>query len=216
MMPREKLVKMGASNLTDTELIAAILSTGSQRNGVMSIAQTVQTYITEAQQLKEELSIQRLIQIKGIGIKKAVSLLAAFELGIRLTKTPSNRITNATLALPYIQYISKYRQEHVVGIFLNARFEILKRKEIHIGNTDSTPVSPYDIAHTALANNAVSVILAHNHPSGDPMPSQEDLLATQKLIKALRLLEISLLDHIVIAKDSWVSIKENSPNLWKL
>ena len=215
MMPREKLVRKGADSLTNVELIAIILSTGSQKNNVLKVAQKVDRYITETQQVKDKITIEELMKIDGIGLKKALSILAVFELGIRFNNIQQEPILNAKSVIPYIQYLSKFKQEHVVGIFLNARYEVLKRKEIHIGKIDSTPISTYEIARLGLQYNAVSIILSHNHPSGDPTPSHEDIQATQNLIKALSVLDISLLDHIVIAQNGWISIKERFGRLWR-
>jgi DNA repair protein RadC len=137
-------------------------------------------------------------------------ILAGMELGRRVYGIYSQEkisIQNSRQAYELLKNMSKFKQEHVVALYLNSRFELIEKKTIRIGGVDNSQLLPRDVITYALDNNASYVVMAHNHPSGDCSPSQEDMLLTQRLSEAMNLMGITLLEHIVIARNGWKSIE---------
>lgn len=199
MLPREKFLSKGIDSLSIPELISILLSSGIKGRGFESISKSVY------RKLKAGTNYEEMIGVKGLGPVKAMQLVCAVELGRRLYEKDSKKrvVRDTKEAYEELRYIANYKREHLVAVFLNARYEILSKKVISIGSLDSITVVPRDIVTPALIGNAAYILLGHNHPSGDCSPSKEDLLFTNNLKKACEIVGVKLLDHIVLSGNSW-------------
>jgi len=208
--PREKLLKYGPERLSDVELVAIILRTGRKGESVLSVAKKL-LKIAALDKLSG-LGCNDLRKISGIGPAKACELLASIELGKRLFQ--NKKIIIAQLLKPQdvfenLKDIRESKKEHFVVFFLDSRNQQIHREIISIGTINASLVHPREVFEPAVKYLAVQVILAHNHPSGDLNPSEEDLTVNKRLVEAGELLGIEVLDHIIVTKDSFSSFKEN-------
>ena len=207
--PREKLISKGTQNLKDEELLAILLRTGREGKNVLELARQVLAEYPKKRLLK--MQYEDLTKIKGIDSDKACTILAAIELVKRALK-----IGEATLPIIHSTkdviaqsvYLRDKTREHLMGIYLNARNEMVFKKPIFIGTLNANLVHPREIFNEALKQNAASVILVHNHPSGDPEPSQDDLEITKRILEAGKIMGIDVLDHVIITKNKVFSFKE--------
>jgi len=202
----------GAQNLTDAELLAILLRTGTKGKSVISIAQELIIKHSNLAVLASE-PITSLIKNSGIGRDKAVTLLAAFELSRRIifqSKWFSNKkITSpAEIGEIFIPLLRDEIKEKFMIICLNSANKIIKYEVISIGNLNSSVVHPREIFKVAIENNSASVILVHNHPSGNTEPSNEDIKITRKLVEAGKIMDIPIFDHIIIAGNTYTSFVE--------
>lgn len=208
--PREKLISKGPQNLKDEELLAILLGTGREGKSALELAKEILRKSSKKRLLK--MSYQDLTKIKGISSAKACTILAAAELVKRSLKIqeetlPIIRSTKDVLAQAV--YLRTKTREHLMTIYLNARNEMIWKKEsTFIGTLNASLVHPREIFAEALRQNAASVILIHNHPSGDPEPSEDDLLITKRIIEAGKIMGIDVLDHVIITKNKIFSFKE--------
>ncbi len=210
--PREKLILRGAQSLSDAELIAILLRTGTKGQNVIQIAQDL---INKYGNLNI-LSMQTIDAIKnfhGIGKDKAATLIAAFEISRRADaqkKWFSNKkITSPSdVAEIFIPLLRDEVKEKFYVICLNTANKIIKNELISIGNLNSSVVHAREVFKVAIENNSANIILLHNHPSGNPEPSREDITLTKKLVEAGKLLEIQVFDHIIIAGNNYTSLVE--------
>ncbi len=208
--PRERLKAVGATYLSDAELLAILLRVGIVGENVQDLSRRllVQNHglIGLAGLQFAELAGQR-----GVGEAKACSIQAALELGRRLLKAaPEQRKqirSGADVADLLMLEMGQLEQEHLRVLHLNTKNHLIAMVEVYKGSLNSAPVRPADIFKGAVRNNAASVILAHNHPSGDPTPSPEDARATEQLVEAGKLLDIEVLDHLVIGRGRWESLR---------
>jgi len=210
--PRERLVKQGVSSLSDAELLAVILRTGTYKENAVELSRE----ILKKFNIKNlsHASITKLKKVFGVGEAKACQILASFELGRRLAsfrpekyKKINNPKEAAALIFPKLIGLKK---EHLIGIYLDSRKKIIKEETIFIGSLDASIINPREIFEIALNEGAAAIILAHNHPSGDMKPSIEDIKITKELAKAGGLLGIELLDHIIISGKKYFSMRENN------
>ena len=197
----ERIDELGPGALTDAELVAVLIgSVGAAARLVSAVN------VRRIHHVPEE----ELIQIQGIGPERARKVLAAAELGRRLwpdgDATPLVRGPESVYELT--RDIRTMNREHFVGFYLNSRNQVLRREIISIGSLNASIVHPREVFLPAVALSAASVVLCHNHPSGDPTPSEEDLAITRRLLEAGRILGIDLLDHVVVARESYASFKE--------
>jgi len=166
----------------------------------------------EGLKLLSEATIEQLTSIKGIGKAKGIAILAAIELGKRIRQykpEESYTVRSPEDGADYImEEMRNLNQEHLVVLFLNTKNQIIHRQTIFIGSLNASIVHPREIFREALKRSAASIICAHNHPSGDPTPSQEDIHVTRRLAEAGKIMGIELLDHLVIGNNSFVSLKE--------
>ncbi len=210
--PREKLISKGSENLKDEELLAILLGTGTSDKNVIEVARQVLNKYSKKRLLK--LTYSDLSKIKGIGSAKACVILAATELTKRALKVgeetlPLIRSTKDVIAQAV--YLRDRTREHLMAIYLNARNEMVwKKQSVFIGTLNANLVHPREIFAEALNKNAASVILVHNHPSGDPEPSQDDLEITKRIKEAGKIMGIDVLDHIIITKTKTFSFKEEN------
>lgn len=209
--PRERLIRQGAQSLSNQELIAILLRTGTKEESVLALANRVLNYFEKLHELKYA-TLEEIVSIKGIGEAKAVQLLAAIELGRRLSqkqidgryviRSPQDA---ATFLMPDM---SSLQQEHFVVLFLNVKNQILHKQTIFIGSLNSSIVHPREIFREAVKRSAASIICAHNHPSGVPTPSPEDIDVTKRLQEAGFIIGIELIDHLIIGDHQFISLKE--------
>lgn len=208
--PREKLVSKGVQNLKDEELLAILLRTGREGKNVIQTARQILNKHSKKRLLG--LSYEDLIKVKGLGPAKACTMLAASELVKRALKVreetlPIIRSTDDVLAQAV--YLRDRTREHLMTIYLNARNEMVyKKQSTFIGTLNANLVHPREIFAEALKQNAASVILVHNHPSGDAEPSEADLEITKRIIEAGKIMGVDVLDHIIITKTKIFSFKE--------
>jgi DNA repair protein RadC len=208
--PRERLVRFGEQALSVQELLQLILGRGIAGESVVVTAQKLLAQFGSLQKLAEA-SIEELSLIKGIGLAKATQIKAAFEIGRRLS-TQTLPYKSKELADPEKVYrlikskLKDYHKEHFYIIVLNSRNWSVA--EVSIGSLNASIVHPREVFAEAIRNKAASVIFVHNHPSGDPEPSEGDLLTTKRLVEAGKILEIDVVDHIIITNNSFLSFKE--------
>ncbi|QEY19259.1 JAB domain-containing protein [Psychrobacillus sp. AK 1817] len=209
--PRERLIRQGAESLSNQELLAILLRTGTKQESVLHLANRVLGFFEQIQELKNA-TMEEMMTVKGIGQAKAVQLLAAVELGKRLSQQKTNEkftIRSPKDAATYLMpEMSSLTQEHFVTLFLNVKNQILHKQTIFIGSLNASIVHPREIFREAVKRSAASIICAHNHPSGNPSPSTEDIDVTKRLMEAGRLMGIELLDHVIIGDHQFISLKE--------
>jgi len=210
--PREKLLLRGPQNLTDAELIAILLRTGTKGKSVISMAHEIILSENNLAQLASRSSAE-LIKTSGIGKDKAATLLAAFEISRRIlsqTKWFSQKkITSpADVAEIFIPLLRDELKEQFIVVCLSSANKIVRYEKISLGNLNSSVVHPREIFRTAIENNSASIILIHNHPSENPEPSNEDISITRKIVEAGKIMDIPVFDHIIVAGNSYTSFVE--------
>lgn len=211
--PREKLCQHGAKALTNAELLAILLRTGTKQDSVMRLAERLlKRYEEIGIAGVAALPMQELSRMKGIGPTKAVTVLAALELGKRLAMQQSRERPviqrpedAAALMGPMLRYEP---QEHFKLVLLSTKHHVLAMPTVSVGTLNASLVHPREVFRMAVAYPAAAIILVHNHPSGDPTPSQEDIALTKRLAAAGELMDIRVLDHIIIGDNKYVSLKE--------
>lgn len=212
--PYEKLELYGEKSLSNAELLAIIIKSGTKEETSVQIAQRILNLNYDPQMgdlnFLKDLSLQEFMQIKGIGRVKAIQLKAICELSIRMSK-PSNykkiQIKSTENIANYVMEELKFQKREYVKLFLlNTKNEILKNIDVAIGGTNFANVSIKEIIGEALKIKAPKMILVHNHPTGDPTPSEMDIKFTDKLYNATRMFDIELLDHIVIGNMDFRSV----------
>lgn len=207
--PREKLIAKGSANLKDEELLAIILGIGLPGKNVLELARQILNKYPKKYFLK--LTYDDLVKIDGINEAKACTILAAIELVKRALKVKDDIkpvIKSVDDVVAQAIYMKDKIREHFMVIFLNARNEMIAKKPLFTGTLNANLVHPREIFNHALRENAASIILVHNHPSGDPEPSEDDLLITKRIIEAGKIMGIDILDHIIITKLRAYSFKE--------
>jgi len=207
--PREKLIAKGPQNLKDEELLAILLGTGVEGKNVIEVAKQILRKYSKKRLLK--LTYNDLSKIKGIGPAKACTILAAQELIKRAMEVQEETlpiIQSTKDVIAQAVYLRDRTREHLMTIYLNARNEMIYKKPMFIGTLNANLVHPREIFAEALKQNAASVILVHNHPSGDAEPSQADLEITKRILEAGKIMGIDVLDHIIITKTKAFSFKE--------
>jgi DNA repair protein RadC len=209
--PRERLKQFGPEALSAQELLALIIGRGVSRKSVMTIAQELLIKFGNIKAISEA-TIEELSQIKDIGFAKAAQIKACFELGKRKDLEPELKdfdIKDPQGVVKAIRASIKDKaKEHFKLILLNARNKIIGISTVSIGTLNTSLAHPREIFKEAIIHNAMSVVLAHNHPSGDPEPTEDDLTMTKRLIEAGKILGIEVLDHIIVAKTGFFSFKE--------
>ena len=210
--PRERLKAYGPKSLSNTELIAILLRTGMQGENVISLSSRLLAQFHGLAGLGR-VSFAELCAQRGLSEAKARQLQAALELGRRLVSlAPEERTTIGSpqdVANLLMAEMAVLDQEHLRVLLLNTKNEVLGSHEIYVGNVNSSVIRPAEVLRPAVRENAPSIIVVHNHPSGDPTPSEEDVSVTRDLVAAGKLLGIGVLDHVVIGSGNrWVSMNE--------
>ncbi|WP_097159183.1 RadC family protein [Bacillus oleivorans] len=209
--PRERFMKEGPTNLSNQELLALLLRTGSHQESVMELSQKLVIKFEGLRMLKDA-SLEELTSIKGIGTAKAIQLLATFELARRvasLKDTERYTIRSPEDGANYVMNEMRFlSQEHFVCLYLNTKNQVLHKQTIFIGSLNASIVHPREVYKEAFRRSAASIICVHNHPSGDPAPSREDIEVTKRLNECGKIIGIELLDHLIIGENRYVSLKE--------
>ena len=203
--PRERLLISGPQNLTKAELLAVILGSGTRKKNVLSLSRQVIDKINQFPQMK----LENLASIHGIGQVQAAKIMATLELGRRFHNLePKPRLLKPENVLHQVGEIRPSHREQLIGLYLNARYELLAKKILAVGSINTQGVEPRDVFAPAIKLPCRSIILAHNHPSGDPQPSQDDISTTKRLKKAADLLGIALLDHLIVTRNAYFSFQQ--------
>ncbi|MEP7167728.1 MAG: DNA repair protein RadC [Candidatus Woesebacteria bacterium] len=209
----ERLVSNGADALNETELLSILLTTNEGAEKALDHAKQLLKENTLAQLLR--LSVAELVALPGITLTTASLWVATRSLcELRQVQSESMNITQPSKVAAMMTALTTYSQEHVVALYVNARYTLLEQKTISIGTVNSAEIHPREVFAPAIVSRACGIILVHNHPSGDPHPSAEDIQVTRNLVEMGKLLEIPLIDHVIVAKQGWKSLKESQP-IWE-
>jgi DNA repair protein RadC len=209
--PRERLQKFGVEALSAQEILALILGRGIAGESVMVTAQRLLSQFGSLKGIASA-SVEELSQVKGIGIAKASQIKAAFELANRLEgysdagSKPVVKTPDDVVGLVRGRLKGK-KKEHFLALLLDTRNQLIKMAEISVGSLDSSLVHPREVFKEAISATAASVVFAHNHPSGDPTPSEDDIRLTKRLAEAGEIVGIDVLDHIIIGDKNFLSLK---------
>lgn len=209
--PREKLVQSGPESLSIKELLAVVLLTGTVKEDVLEMADRIIREYGERTILSER-SPEKLMKEINIPLVKACQIIACGELGRRFYDRSESGFTvirNAKDVYEYLQDMRNLPKEHLRGLYLNSHNRILRDEVISIGTVNSNMIHAREVFRPAIECNSAAIVLAHNHPSQEVTPSKEDEDITAELVKAGKILGISILDHVIITKDSFASIKAN-------
>lgn len=209
--PRERLIQVGAQAVSTGELLAIILRTGAQGESVLRLAERLLVEFGSLPGISRA-TIAELKRVHGIGEAKAVEIKAALEIGRRLVSSAPEerpRVTSPADAANLLKSEMMFlEQEHLRVVLLDTRNRVLRMPTVYIGSLNASVVRVGELFREAIRENAAALIVAHNHPSGDPSPSPEDIRVTRQLVEAGKLLDIDVLDHIIIGRPSFVSLKE--------
>ena len=204
--PRERLWSLGAAALSEAELLALVIGTGTPRRSAVAVGRSL---ARKRSIVLAEWPPLRWMKVPGVGRARGAALTAAFELGRRAARTPTTgrAIRGPEDVLAHVADLARERREHFVVLLLNARHEIQGRETVSIGSLNASIVHPREVFRPAILHAAASVVLVHNHPSGDPEPSEEDLGITRRLVEAGELVGIGVLDHVIVAGRGTVSFR---------
>lgn len=203
--PREKLISKGPEALSDIELIAIIIGKGVPGMDAFQIAREISKTIKND---LAQLTYENLREIGGVGSAKACQILASFELARRYLIKEAVKITSPADILPLVSTIADKKQEYFICVSLNGAGEVVGNRIITVGLLDHNLVHPREVFADPITDRAASVILVHNHPSGILEPSKQDILMTKQLVEAGSVLGIKVLDHLIVSKKGYLSMKE--------
>lgn len=210
--PRERMLRSGASVLSTSELIALLIGTGTKGESALVVAERILACTGGTLSDLIDADPSELTTVPGVGQAKAITVLAAVELGRRIQSAKYGdlrKIGSPEDAASYLMEKLRYlRKEHFVAIHLNTKHQILGEEVVSIGSLNASIVHPREIFKTAVKRSAAAIICAHNHPSGDPTPSEEDVEVTHRLVSAGKILGVEVLDHIVIGDNRYISLRE--------
>ena len=209
--PREKLKKLGAKNLTDKELLAILLRTGTKELNALDLAKKILEEVGELKNLRD-VTFLELMKYKGIGEVKAINLLASLEFAYRIEASFKEDKIALTSPLNVARFLRRdvknLRQEVFFVLDIDTKGKLISKNEVYKGTVNEAILNAREVFKNALRNSATSVICVHNHPSGDPTPSLNDIFMTLKLKKWGEMLGVKMLDHIIVADNGYVSIKK--------
>ena len=213
LLPRERLAKEGVEAISNQELLAILLRTGTRQASVFEIAQKVLSNLSSLTDLKK-MTLQELQSLSGIGRVKAIELQAMIELGHRIHKHETlemeSILSSQKLAKKMQQELGDKKQEHLVALYLNTQNQIIHQQTIFIGSATRSIAEPREILHYAIKHMATSLILVHNHPSGAVAPSRNDDQVTKLVKEACDLMGIVLLDHLIVSHSNYFSYREKT------
>ncbi len=211
--PRERLMEFGKEALSNHELIAIILRTGTKECSAIELARNVY-YKYQGLKALNQTTVKELTQLRGIGEAKAIQLLAALELGKRLSEEAFPKhvsFHNPQTVFNFMKHdLEMLNQEMFYALYLNAKGHLIKKQLLFVGSLSSAIVHPREVFKHAVTVSASSLIIVHNHPSGDPEPSRNDEQITTLMVNNGKLMDIEVIDHIIIGKGSYYSFKENA------
>ena len=201
--PREKLIKKGVKSLKNHELIAVLLGSGIKGKDVLKLSREIEKIIDE------NITLEKLLQIKGLGVAKAAQILSALEFSKRILLKTHTKIETTEDIINELKEYSDKKQEYFIAIYLDGADRIIEKRVITIGILDKTIIHPREVFAPAIELRAASVIIAHNHPSGNPSPSRYDIILTDRLKESAEILGIDLIEHMIISKEGYYSFNEN-------
>jgi len=208
--PREKLLQLGARQLNLPELIAILWGVGTKKEELLSMAgRLTKEYGEKA--LLTETNPQKLADALNIPLIKACQVIAGFEIGRRFFANQAGKpvfVRNARQAYQYFRGMSHSKKEQLRGLYLNSRYQVVHDEVISVGTLTSNIVHPREVFQPAIEHGAIAIILAHNHPSGITEPTNADIIVTEQLLQAGKLLGIELLDHLILAESKFISVME--------
>ena len=209
--PREKLLSRGKESLSNAELLAILLRTGTREKSALELAHDIIAVNDEGLPGLCDNTPEELLKIKGMGKAKACQVLAAVELGRRVATYP--RKSRISITRPgdivdlFMEKMRYYKEEHFCTLLLDTKGKVIEEVEVSVGDLNSAPVHPREVFKQAVKRSAAAVVLIHNHPSGDPAPSSEDLETTIRLVESAGILGINVVDHIIIGDGTYISLK---------
>lgn len=208
--PRERMIQVGPSALRTDELLAVIMQSGNRHASVHDLAVRVLSTVNGLDGLLDS-DVQELVSIPGIGVAKALQIAAAVELGRRVVRKPASdrrQIHSADDAAEYVMDRMRHlKKEHFVTLHLDTKHRVIGEETASVGSLDSSIVHPREVFKVAVKRSASAILCVHNHPSGDPTPSSEDIAVTQRLCEAGRILGIDVLDHIIVGDGHYTSLR---------
>ena len=209
--PREKLLTQGKEMLNNAELLAILLRTGTREKSAIEVAQEIIAMNDDGLPGLCENTPEELAHVKGVGKAKACQILAAIELGRRVATHPRKKRVSignpGDIVNLFMEKMRYYKEEHFCALLLDTKGKIIEEVEVSVGDLNSAPVHPREVFKQAVKRSAAAVVLIHNHPSGDPTPSQDDLNITKRLAESAGILGINVLDHIIIGDGVYTSLK---------
>ncbi|MDY4511030.1 DNA repair protein RadC [Streptococcus hyovaginalis] len=213
LQPRERLMQLGAEQLSNQELLAILLRTGTKKEPVLALSQSILAQLGSLADF-QDLSLQELQAIPGIGLAKSTEIKAMLELAKRIQAADYNRseqiMGSQQVARKMMSEIGRKKQEHLIVLYLDTQNRIMEQRTLFIGTVRRSIAEPREILHYACKNMATSLILVHNHPSGTVSPSENDLLFTEKLKRSCDDMGLVLLDHLIIGHRDYYSFREES------
>ncbi|PZL77871.1 DNA repair protein RadC [Enterococcus sp. AZ177] len=212
-LPRERLEVVGEKALSNQELLAILLRTGSKNMNVMKVASNFLNYFNHLFELKNA-TLTEMMEIKGIGRVKAIELRAAIEFGYRIQQSTQMKFGKVSssyqIAQNLIYELQDFQQEHLVCLYLNTKNEVIKQETVFKGSLNQSVAHPREVFRSAVKCSAARLILAHNHPSGNPTPSESDIHFTQRMQECGKMMGIEVLDHIIIGEQVYISMREEN------
>ena len=205
-LPREKLTKYGSDKLKDYELLAILLGSGIKGLNVLELSKKILKNVEKIG--IKNITLKDLLEIKGLGKAKASQVFALFELGKRLNSENKIEILSAQDVWKLCSDVCESKKEHFLAFYLDTQNRLIERQIISIGTLNSSLVHPREVFEPAIALHSASIIITHNHPSGDLAPSLEDKEITKRLIEAGKILGIEVTDHIILSKSEYLSFKQ--------
>ena len=203
--PREKLVKKGVKALKNDELLSVLIGSGIKGKDVRKLSREIVALLDDS---FEQLSLDKLLNIHGMGVAKASQIISAIELAKRYTSQSNKKITSAQDVYDELKEFANKQQEYFLVITLDGASHIINRRTVFIGTLNQSLVHPREVFADAIADRAAGIIIAHNHPSGTLSASRADIAVTQRLEEVSKLVGIELLDHVILAKDGFYSFSD--------
>lgn len=204
LLPREKIRSIGVTQLSTPELVAVVLGSGTSSHPIGKLAEQVSDQLRESKP-----DLESLLSIPGIGMAKACQLLAMIEFVERVRPTGFPVIDTLHKVTELVGELKTFQREHIVCLYLNTRLQLLLKETVAVGSVNQSAVTAKDIFSVIKYHPVSYIILVHNHPSGDPAPSAEDKIFTQRISEASQILGIEVLDHVIIAERGHYSFKEH-------
>lgn len=211
--PRERLARVGPEALRDAELLAILFRTGTRAQGAVALAEHIINQFGNIRNLSRA-TLEELQQVKGLGQVKAIEIKAALEFGKRLARYTDRSKTRVRTAEDVANLLmttfKDYEDEHFKSLMLTTKNDLMKIVDVSRGGMDSTVAIPRDVFRHAVREGAAAIIVCHNHPSGDPEPSRDDIALTKRLVESGDVLGIRVLDHVVFGDGAYISLKERN------
>ncbi len=211
--PREKLRKYGPASLKNYELMAVILGKGTRKEGILELSERIMSQYGD-QAVFSQGEVDTLEKVLSLSPVQACQVVAAFELGKRLFGRPTEVfLRSPEEVFEYAKDMARLKKEHLRGLYLDTRNKLIRDEVIAIGTLNASLAHPREIFHPAIESHAAAIVLVHNHPSGDPLPSKDDIELTKQVHEASKIVDIDILDHVIIGTQNYCSLKETT-EIW--